>query len=104
MLNDPAFGNAVQARQAVQLPCCGVWSAASWSVQASWVIAIDTSGAGEACIVIVRAMAGCANSPKTISKTTSNWRGDTERMGVSVGEARKSSKKYTSHLRMRGFR
>jgi hypothetical protein len=73
-------------------------------VQASWVIAIDTSGAGEACIVIVPAMAGCANSPKTISKTTSSWRGDTERMRVSVGEAGKSSKKYRSYLHIRGFR
>jgi hypothetical protein len=65
---------------------------------------MDTSGACVASIVIVRAMAGCANSPKTISKTTSSWRIDTERMGVSVGEAGKSSKKYSGGLRQRESR
>ena len=95
MLSDTAFGNAVQARQAVQLPCCVVWSAASWPGQASWVAAMDMSGAFVAPVITVRAMAGCANSPKTISKTTSSWRIDTELMRVSLGEAGKSSKELS---------
>jgi hypothetical protein len=92
------LGNAIQARQAVQALCGSVWSVASWPEQASCIAAMETSGAGETCMDTDCAMADCANSPKTMSMTTSSWRGDTAHMRVSVGEARKSSKKSGNPL------